>query len=266
MLSEKEIGLRAEAAQEWARAASALAMRHYGDIGAMSAAFKGHHDVLTAADLAVENFLRAEIARSFAGDGVLGEEGGGAAAEILWIIDPIDGTANFARGIPHWAISIGFLHDGEPLIGLLAAPAAGESYFARRGGGAMRNGRRIGVAGTTNLKEASVEIGWSWRLPTEQYLAVVARAFAAGCVVRRGASGALGMAYVADGRIDAYAELHINSWDVAAGLVIAAEAGAVTNEFFNGDGLTKGNPILCCTPGLAKAMQEITGIGLSRTG
>ena len=85
-------------------------------------------------------------------------------------------------------------------------------------------------------------------------------AMEAGANAKRAASGALGIAYVADGRTDAYAESHINSWDVAAGLVIAAEAGAWTNPFFAGDGLATGNPVLVCAPGIAAAMRKVTGI------
>lgn len=248
---------RFAALQNWIREASHLALGYYENLETAGATFKGHHDMLTAADLAVEKLLRERIGAAFPDDGVLGEEGGGGNAKNLWIIDPIDGTANFARGVPHWAISVGFLADGVPEIGILAAPAAGETYLARRGHGATRNDKPIRVSGVGDPKQASVEIGWSWRLPTETYLGLVTRAFAEGCVVRRGGSGALGMAWVADGRTDAYAEMHINSWDVAGAMVIAAEAGAHVSDFFAGEGLMKGNPILCCTPQMRGVMERV---------
>jgi myo-inositol-1(or 4)-monophosphatase len=256
-MTPAELATRFAAVQEWTDEAAALAQSYFGDAAAMRAEFKGHHDMLTAADLAVEKLLRHRIETAFPGDGVLGEEGGGGAAERLWIIDPIDGTANFARGIPHWCISIGFMAAGVPELGVLAAPALGETWLGRRGYGATRNGGTLAVRDTADPKQASVEIGWSWRLDTSRYLACVARAFAAGCVVRRGGSGALGMAYVADGRTDAYAELHINAWDVAAAVVIAAEAGAYVSPFFAGTGLVSGNSIVCCAPGLRPTMEAV---------
>jgi myo-inositol-1(or 4)-monophosphatase len=243
-----------------AREAGALALRYFHDRASLGTTMKGAQDFLTVADGAVEALLRTRIAEAFPDDAVLGEEGGGAAAERLWIIDPIDGTANFARGEPHWCISIGYMQSGVPEIGAIFMPVTGEFYLARRGHGATRDGAPIRAATTADMKVATVEIGWSTRRPLDDYLGLVRAAMEAGANAKRAASGALGIAYVADGRTDAYAESHINSWDVAAGLVIAAEAGAWTNPFFAGDGLATGNPVLVCAPGIAAAMRKITGI------
>jgi myo-inositol-1(or 4)-monophosphatase len=106
------------------------------------------------------------------------------------------------------------------------------------------------------MRTATVEIGWSPRRPAATYLDLVGQTMALGANVKRSASGALGMCWMACGRTDAYLELHINSWDVAAGLVIAREAGAVVNDFFAGDGLTHGNPILAATPALAAPLAQ----------
>jgi myo-inositol-1(or 4)-monophosphatase len=243
-----------------AREAGALALRYFHDRASLGTTMKGAQDFLTVADGAVEALLRTRIAEAFPDDAVLGEEGGGAAAERLWIIDPIDGTANFARGEPHWCISIGYMQSGVPEIGAIFMPVTGEFYLARRGHGATRDGAPIRAATTADMKVATVEIGWSTRRPLDDYLGLVRAAMEAGANAKRAASGALGIAYVADGRTDAYAESHINSWDVAAGLVIAAEAGAWTNPFFAGDGLATGNPVLVCAPGIAAAMRKVTGI------
>ena len=142
----------------------------------------------------------------------------------------------------------------------MAAPALDELYIGQRGQGATLNGRAITVSGAKDVKRAYIELGWSARIPSERYLSVLERGYAAGCSVKRSASGALGICHVANGRTDAYAELHINAWDVAAGIVIASEAGASINDFFAGDGISKGNPILCSTPALASRLREITGI------
>jgi myo-inositol-1(or 4)-monophosphatase len=207
----------------------------------------------------VEAALREKLAVLFPDDAVIGEEGGGAAAKATWIIDPIDGTANFARGDRNWCISIGLVINGESQIGIIAAPSLGETYAALRGRGATLNGEPIKVSGGTDIRRAYIEMGWSTRVPLEEYLAMVRRAFETGASVKRSASGALGICHVACGRTDAYAERHINAWDVAAGLVIAREAGALANDFFAGTGIERGNPILCVTPGLVSQLEAITG-------
>lgn len=259
-MADVEIEQRFLAVTGMARAAGALALRYFNDRASLKTTMKGAQDFLTVADGAVEALLRAQIAAAFPGDAVLGEEGGGEAADRLWIIDPIDGTANFARGEPHWCISIGFMRHGVPEIGAIYAPVADEFYLAKRGGGATRNGAAIAASTTTDMRVATVEVGWSTRRPLEEYLRVVEAAMRAGANAKRSASGAMGLAYVADGRTDAYLEAHINSWDVAAGVVIAREAGGWVNDFFAGDGLTKGNPILACTPGLRDALRGIGGL------
>jgi hypothetical protein len=145
-------------------------------------------------------------------------------------------------------------------------PAIGETYFARRGRGATRNDAPIRAAPTKDLDTASVELGWSPRIGNDAYVRAFGAILAAGANVRRSASGTLGLAYVADGRSDAYAELHINSWDCLAGLLIAREAGARINAFLAGGGLTNGNPVLAAAPGIAVAIANATGIPLPDQG
>jgi myo-inositol-1(or 4)-monophosphatase len=223
---------------------------------------KGPQDYLTESDALVEEHIRLRLGEEFPEDGFLGEEGGGAVAPRLWVVDPIDGTANFARGIPHFAISIAFVDQGRVEIGAIANPAMDETYFARRGRGATRNNAPIRAAPTKDLDSASVELGWSPRIGNDVYMRAVAAILASGANVRRSASGTLGLAYVADGRSDAYAELHINSWDCLAGLLIAREAGARINAFLANGGLSIGNPVLAAAPGIADAIAAATCISL----
>ena len=136
-----------------------------------------------------------------------------------------------------------------------------ELYAAARGRGATLDGQPIRVSGISDLRHATVEAGWSTRLPPEPYAELVHRLKVAGANVRRAGSGTLGLAYVADGRIDAYCELHINSWDALAGLLLIEEAGGWTNDFLDGHGLSKGNPVLGATPELARELAGVTGIG-----
>jgi len=259
-MTPAELLLRRYAAQGLVAEAGRIALDYFGRKESLGISMKGAQDWLTVADGAVEDFLRARLAELFPGDTVIGEEGGGEASDAVWIIDPIDGTSNFAHGDRNWCISMGFLLHREPTIGIVAAPALDELYVAQRGQGATLNGRRIAVSGVDDLRRAYVELGWSARLPAERYLDVIGRGYAAGCSIKRSGSGTLGLCHVANARTDAYAELHINAWDVAAGIVIVGEAGGWVNDFFAGDGISKGNPILCCTPALASQLGEITGI------
>ncbi|MET3889444.1 myo-inositol-1(or 4)-monophosphatase [Bosea sp. OAE506] len=259
-MTPAERDLRYYAALGLAAEASHLAQGYFSRRDSLGVTMKGAQDWLTVADGAVEAFLRERLSQLFPQDTVIGEEGGGTASDAVWILDPIDGTANFAHGDRNWCISIGFLVDRRPEIGVVAAPALGELYAARRGAGVTLNGAPIKVSGGSDIARASVELGWSTRIPAERYVEIIGRCYAAGAAVRRAGSGTLGLCHVANGSSDAYAELHINAWDVAAGIVIAGEAGAHINDFFAGEGISKGNPILCCTPGLAAPLQDISGI------
>jgi myo-inositol-1(or 4)-monophosphatase len=252
---------RFEAAVALATEAGALALRMRPPPGAATASLKGAQDWLTEADGAVERFLSERLAAMFPADGFQGEEGGKARQGILrWVVDPIDGTANYARGRARFCISLALLEDRTPLIGVLVAPVVGETFAARLGGGATLNGAAIHAAETTDMARALVEIGWSHRRPTAAFTAMVQRVIEAGAAPRLSGSGALGLADVAAGRSDAYVELHINLWDVAAALVLLGEAGAHVSRFLDGDGPERGNPILACAPGIAAELTRITGI------
>jgi myo-inositol-1(or 4)-monophosphatase len=259
-MSPAELDLRQYAVLGLVTEASRMALDYFRRRESLGVTMKGAQDWLTVADGALENFLRQRLAVLFPGDAVIGEEGGGQASDAVWIIDPIDGTSNFARGDRNWCISIGFLLNRVPEIGIVAAPALDEVYLGRRGQGATMNGQPIAVSGASDITRAYFELGWSPRVAAASYLAVIERGYAAGASMKRSGSGALGICHVANGRSEAYAELHINAWDVAAGIVIASEAGASVSDFFVGEGIAMGNPILCCTPALTRELQAITGI------
>ena len=240
---------RFDTAMQLAAEAGSLALRMRATAGAR---MKGPQDWVTDADTAVERFLSERLAALYPDDGFQGEEGGHArCGSLRWVVDPIDGTANYRHGGSRFCVSLACLEDRTPLIGVLVAPALREVFSARQGGGAWLNGARIRAADTTTLAQGIVEIGWSPRRPNSQFLALNERVLARGAVLRHGGSGALALADVAAGRLDAYVELHINLWDVAAGLVLLPEAGAVVSDFLAGRGATDGNPILACAPGVA---------------
>ena len=166
------------------------------------------------------------------------------------------------RGGRRFCVSLGCLDRDVPVLGVIVAPALDETFAACAGAGATLNGSAIRAADTTDLARATVELGWSRRRPLGDFLSLTERIIAAGAMPRLNGSGALGLADVAAGRTDAYVELHINLWDVAAALVILAEAGATVSPFLSGDGAVAGNPILACAPGIAGALSAVTTIAL----
>ena len=254
---------RLDTATAIATEAGALALRLRPPPGAAAATLKGRQDWLTEADGAVEAFIAERLAVAFPEDGFQGEEtGSGRPGRLRWVVDPIDGTSNFARGGMRFCVSIGLIDERASMLGVIHAPALGETFAARQGAGATLNGAPIRAAATADLARGMVECGWSHRRPNESYYRLVRNVMETGASLRAGGSGALGLADVAAGRIDAYVELHINLWDVAAALCLLAEAGAVTNAFMAGDGLREGNAIFAAAPGIAAALQQATQIPL----
>jgi myo-inositol-1(or 4)-monophosphatase len=250
---------RFEAAQEVVAEAAALAMRMRPPPGGPTGSQKGAQDWLTEADGAVERLIAERIGQLFPEDGFEGEEGGRARAGTLrWVVDPIDGTANFARGRSRWCVSLGLLDGDRPLAGVLSAPALGEVFAGRIGGGAFLNDRPIRASPVSEMAQAMVEVGWSPRATREEFLRRMDRVMALGAMPRSGGSGALALADVACGRLEGYFEPWINLWDVAGALPILAEAGAVVSAFLRDGGLAGPAPILAAAPGVAPALFEAT--------
>lgn len=251
---------RLETATRLATEAGTLALSLAPPPGAATAGMKGPQDWITEADGAVEAFLKRELTAAFPEDGFQGEETGtGPRGALTWVVDPIDGTSNFARGGTRWCVSVGLMEGRTSVAGVLHAPALAETFAARQGGGATLNGAPIRAAATTDLARGMVECGWSARRSNDSFYTLTRGVMEAGAMLRAGGSGALGLADVAAGRIDGYIELHINLWDVAAALCLLAEAGAVVSDFTAGAGMTEGNPIRATGPGVAAALQAIAG-------
>jgi myo-inositol-1(or 4)-monophosphatase len=246
-----DLARRRDAAAAIAIEAAALAARLRAEGGGV-ASLKGAQDFITEADGATERFIRARLEQDFPGEAILGEEMGGAVDGTgpLWVLDPIDGTSNFARGGDRWCVSIGLVIGNRAVAGAIARHAPAEIFAAAEGLGATLNGTPIHAAPTTDIGHAIIECGWSLRLPIAVFHRMAAEVTALGGGVRTGGSGALGLVESAAGRLDGYLERHINSWDAAAAIVIAREAGCWTNGFDNGDWLASGNPIGVGAPGL----------------
>lgn len=184
-------------------------------------------DLVTQADTLSERAIRDVIAHHYPDHAVLGEEAGqDTDARCRWIVDPLDGTVNYAHGFPFYSVSIALEVDGEVLLGVVQDSARGERFSAVRGRGANLDGRRLRVSERSDLRTCLVSTGFSYA--HEVALANVPafeRALPATRALRRAGSAALDICYVAAGRADAFWELRLNAWDVAAAMLIVREAG-----------------------------------------
>lgn len=256
METSRALIARHEFAIDLAREAGSLAAGLRHSLGALEA--KNPMDYATVADHAVETLIRQRIGERF-GDPVIGEEDGGVPADLVWVVDPIDGTINYIHGSPRWCVSIALIAEGDIASGVIHAPDEGRLFSARRGHGAFLNGAPMHASHLGHGASPVVEIGWSPRRPIERYGTLIRRLIADGIEFRRLGSGALGVADTAAGLNDGYIELHINAWDVLAGIVLVREAGGWANDFLANDGLVKGNPIVVCTPEIATRLQTAMG-------
>jgi myo-inositol-1(or 4)-monophosphatase len=246
-----------------AREAGALSRRRFLDRGSFTIGFKGPQDFITEVDGEVERLIQSRVTEIFADDGFIGEEGDGLAGKPgapVWVVDPIDGTSNFARGTPHYCTSIACVLDGKVEAGVIYDPMLDELFCARRGAGAWLNGAPMRTSETKELGKATIEVGWNMRSGSAAFLAMFGRIVATGAGAVRAGSGALGLAYVAAGRRDGYVENHINAWDCLAGNLLVAEAGGYVSDFLAGEGLRKGNPLIACAVGVKQALVEAAAI------
>jgi myo-inositol-1(or 4)-monophosphatase len=253
-----ELHRRLDAVAPLARDAAALAQR-MRENGMAATKMKGAQDFLTEADGATEAFLRERLEKLFPGEPILGEEGGGAipAGGPLWILDPIDGTSNFARNGARWCVSIGMAFDGKAVLGAIGRHAPAEIVLGARGCGATLNGQPVRAADTPDFSRATIEVGWSLRRPPEAFIALAGKVMALGAGVRSSGSGTLGLIETALGRLDGYLELHINSWDTCGALAIAREAGCWTSDFDSGDWLASGNAVCFAAPALGPRLAAL---------
>lgn len=246
-----------------AREAGQLAKRRFLDRSSFTVGFKGPQDYLTEVDGEVERFIATRLHAAFPEDGFIGEEGEGRVGKAgapIWVVDPIDGTSNFARGTPHFCISIAAVLDRQIEVGVIYDPMLDELFAARRGGGATLNGVAIRASAATDLKTATVEVGWNMRSGADAFLGLMGRVVKAGAAVTRCGSGALALAYVATGRRDGYVENHMNAWDCLAGIALAREAGGYVSDFLAGEGLRRGAPIVACAPALKDVLVATAAI------
>jgi len=212
---------------------------------------KGLQDFVTVADKRAEEAIRAALLGEFPNDSFMGEEGGGHSGERgTWVVDPIDGTTNFIRGFRHWGVSIAFVSGGEILVGVIYDAAQDRVFHAIRGEGAFKEGKPIAAARTSDPNHAIAILGHSRRTDFEDYLAISRKLYERGIDYRRMGAAAIGLIRVAEGVSDLYYERHLSSWDMLAGVLIASEAGATVAVPGLEELLTRGGPVVACSPGL----------------
>ncbi|MEO8565810.1 MAG: inositol monophosphatase family protein, partial [Betaproteobacteria bacterium] len=215
---------RYAAAQQIALKAGELARDLFAKRDSLIVENKGAQNFVSRADRAIEDFIASKLAAAFPGDAFLGEESASSfrdAPEHIWVVDPIDGTHNFLRGLRYYCVSIAYVEAGKTELGVVYDPEHDEMFHARRGEGAWRrhagDQRRIAVSDCTALKDALVAIGHHDRFVEPRYLALRHALMDAGAATRNLGAGALQLAHVAAGRLDGFVELSLNAWDALAG-------------------------------------------------
>jgi myo-inositol-1(or 4)-monophosphatase len=218
---------------------------------ALQVSNKGDIDLVTEADLAAERLIIERIRSYHPRHAILTEESGdvagagGPAAEYKWIIDPLDGTTNYAHGYPVFCVSVALEHEGRVVVGAVYDPTRDEMFAAERGGGATLNGRRIRVSETDELNRALVCTGFPYDVRERGDFARHFRAFIMRAQsVRRDGAAALDLAYVAAGRFEGFYEEGLRPWDVAAGVLLVEEAGGRVTHY-------DGSPFRIYAPPLA---------------
>ncbi len=228
--------------------------RGIGDLGYKSSAT----DVVTECDRSTETLIVSRIRAERPDDSILAEEGADHLGNsgLIWHLDPIDGTTNFVYGWPAWCTSVAVADAQGSIAGAVYVPAAQELFSASRGGGATLNGLAISCNSVKHLSQALIATGFGYAAPRRE--AQVQRLCSLiGSIrdIRRGGSAALDLCYVACGRVDAYYEDNLNSWDIAAGDLIAREAGATSTAFDGGP--TTAADLVVAAPGIHSQLRAL---------
>jgi myo-inositol-1(or 4)-monophosphatase len=235
-----------------AMAGGEVLLRHFRHLDPGAVADKTKYDPVSVADRESEEVIRALLLRDFPDYGFLGEESGdsGQDNQLRWIVDPLDGTLNFVRGLPHWCVSVALWDTRGAQVGCVFDPLRQDLFLAERNRGAIWNGQPMHVSTQAGLDGAFLATGFTWQLGNrwpafnQALCAVYPRAMG----IRRAGAGALDMAHTACGIYDGYFEHNLKQWDMAAGVLLIREAGGLLSDWEGQDGwwesgsLVAGNP------------------------
>lgn len=222
------------------REAGSIAMNYFKNLDNVGVIKKSPRDLVTDADVAVENFLKQALAEAYPDYGFWGEESGKSDNQTnRWIVDPIDGTHSFSKGQYFWSISVALEIDGDLVAGSVYAPALDDLYLAVKGQGATKNGKAIKVSTENSLADSMIATGFACLRSylVENNLKRFCRIAQETTGQRRFGSAAMDLCLVADGQVDAFWEQELNLYDIAAGALIAKEAGGTVTDFKGNDGI-----------------------------
>ena len=242
-----------------ARNAGKIIARSFEEIDMVETSQKGSNDFVTNVDHDAENAIIATIRKSYPDHSIVGEEFGenkGENSDYQWIVDPLDGTTNFIKGIPHFSVSIALKVKGKLDQAVIYDPMRSELFTASRGGGAQLNGYRIRCSKAKEIESTVLATGFPHKNKhqLDTYLAMFKDFFVETSDIRRAGSAALDLAYVAAGRVDGYWEMGLKPWDTAAGQLLVQEAGGIITDFAGGNDVDKTGNIVAAGPKITRQM------------
>jgi myo-inositol-1(or 4)-monophosphatase len=239
-------------------------VRASDDLDRLVVKSKGVNDFVTEVDIKAEQDLIYHLRKAYPEHAIQGEETGlvgDADADYRWLIDPLDGTTNFIRGIPHYAVSLACLHRGKLEHAVIVDPVRREEFTASRGRGAQLNGHRIRVSKLVSLEGALLGTGIPFKDHCDDQLVPYSKTIellAGQCAgIRRAGAASLDLAYVAAGRLDAFWEIGLAPWDIAAGALLVKEAGGLVADVDASDNYLSSGNIVCGTPKCFKAVLQV---------
>lgn len=246
-----------------ARNAAAVIDDAARDLKRLASFSEEHHDIVSAADAEAENAIVTTLTTAFPDHAILGEEGGAhggrnEGSPYRWIIDPIDGTANFVHGYPYYAVSIALSHGAELTHAVVLDAVRDELYTAIKGHGAQLNGVPLRVSACTALEQALIGTVFPTRTSPRlaAYLPIFDAVIKRCAGIRRAGACSLDLAYVAAGRLDGLWVMSLKNWDVAAGALLVHEAGGRVGDFAGGSDFLKRNEVIAAAPGVFSALRD----------
>ena len=258
------------AAEAAARAAAAFIRSHAGGLSIDDLRAKGVHDLVSFVDEGAQRIVLDALRQTFPDDTLVGEEGADATLDLdrgrVWIVDPLDGTTNFAHNVPPYAVSIGLRGGGVGEVGVVLEVASGELFSAARGVGLTVDGAPAAVSDTVRLDDALLATGFPFRdyRWMDGYLETAEALMRSTRGLRRHGAAAIDLAWTAAGRFDGFFEAGLAPWDVAAGVVLVEAAGGTVAGLWDGaDPVTTGG-LVAAAPGIADALRAATApLGVS---